>query len=148
MSKLLEYFKNDELAANVWQSKYAQEGEETPDDMHRRMSREFATIEGLYQQEEEYVKENNPSCEDLSSYGKKRENLDEESIFKLFKDFKYIIPQGSIMATLGTDQIASLSNCWVIESPVDSYAGIHKADGDLIYYYKRREQSSCALKFC
>ena len=28
MVELLEYFKGDELAANVWLSKYAQEGEE------------------------------------------------------------------------------------------------------------------------
>lgn len=144
MSKLLEYFKNDELAANVWQSKYAQEGEVTPDDMHKRMAKEFARIEESYRIEG--VEERDIAK--LSKYGIKRDILNFDKIYNLFKDFKYIIPQGSIMATLGTDQIASLSNCWVIESPVDSYAGIHKADGDLIYYYKRREQSSCALKFC
>ena len=136
--KLLKYFNKDELAANVWLSKYAMEGEETPDDMHLRMTKEFAKIETIYQNEEKYIIENNPNIKNLSSYGGLRKNLTKESIYNLFKDFKYIIPQGSIMATLGTDQIASLSNCWVIESPLDSYAGIHKADGDLIYYYKRR----------
>ena len=44
-SELLDYFNGDELAANVWQGKYAQEGEETPDDMHKRMAKEFARIE-------------------------------------------------------------------------------------------------------
>ena len=42
------------------------------------------------------------------------------------------------MATLGTNTIASLSNCWVAASPLDSYGGILKTDGDLAYYYKRR----------
>ena len=140
--KLLHYFNGDELAANVWQSKYAQEGEETPDDMHRRLAREFARVELNYQITEPLknsdLKTHKDRVEKLSKYGKIRKNLDEETIYNLFKDFKYIIPQGSIMATLGTKQIASLSNCWVIESPLDSYSGIHKADGDLIYYYKRR----------
>src|SRR5690554_1253417 len=131
---LLRYFKGNELAANVWKSKYAQEGEETPDDMHKRMAIEFAKIEQHYLKDEQ----SSSKKENLSKYGKERKTLSEEKIFELFKDFKYIIPQGSIMATLGTNQIASLSNCWVIESPLDSYAGIHKADGDLIYYYKRR----------
>ena len=135
--KLLDYFKGDDLAANVWQSKYAAEGEETPDDMHRRMAKEFARIEKNYQGVDELSNQLNRR-DDLSEYGRHRQELDEVSIYGLFENFKYIIPQGSIMATLGTNQIASLSNCWVIESPVDSYAGIHKADGDLIYYYKRR----------
>ena len=47
-SELLNYFNGDELAANVWQGKYAQEGEETPDDMHKRLAKEFARIEDNY----------------------------------------------------------------------------------------------------
>ena len=48
MKELLEYFKGDELAANVFKSKYAQEGDLTPDDMHKRMAKEFARIEAKY----------------------------------------------------------------------------------------------------
>ena len=47
-NKLLEYFKGDELASNVFKSKYAQEGDVTPDDMHKRMASEFARIENNY----------------------------------------------------------------------------------------------------
>ena len=47
-NKLLEYFKGDELAANVFKSKYAQEGDVTPDDMHKRMAKEFAKVEKQY----------------------------------------------------------------------------------------------------
>lgn len=137
--ELLKYFNNDELAANVWLSKYAAEGETSPDQMHRRMAKEFARIEEDYQNLENaegYINSNFKN--NLSQYGKDRKNLTEESIHNLFKNFKYIIPQGSIMSTLGTNTIASLSNCWVAESPHDSYSGILKTDADLAYYYKRR----------
>ena len=48
-SELLDYFNGDELAANVWQGKYMQEGEVTPDDMHKRLAKEFARIDEKYQ---------------------------------------------------------------------------------------------------
>ena len=44
----LEYFNGDELAATTWRNKYAAEGEENPDDTHRRMAKEFARIEQKY----------------------------------------------------------------------------------------------------
>lgn len=142
--ELLKYFNNDELAANVWLSKYAVEGEKTPDDMHRRLAKEFAKIEESYRTEELNLskkKRRRLSSKGVNLLDKlKKSNRDEieNHIYQLFKDFKYVVPQGSIMSTLGTDIIASLSNCWVAESPVDSYGGILKTDGDLAYYYKRR----------
>ena len=39
MTETQKYFGGDELAANVWLSKYAAEGETTPDQMHRRMAK-------------------------------------------------------------------------------------------------------------
>lgn len=130
-NKALDYFKGDELAANVWQSKYAAPGEQSPDEMHRRLAKEFARVEAGYIKKE-------TDKTNLSEYGKTREDLTEDRIYELFKDFRYIVPQGSVMATLGTDVIASLSNCWVLPSPYDSYPGILKTDGDLVGYYKRR----------
>ena len=49
----LEYFKKDELAAHVWANKYCLKDEKnyyelTPDDMHRRLAKEFARIELKY----------------------------------------------------------------------------------------------------
>ena len=47
----LEYFNGDELATNVFLTKYALRGkdgvlvENTPDDMHDRLAKEFARIE-------------------------------------------------------------------------------------------------------
>ena len=111
----LDYFDNDELAASVFLSKYAVQDKEgnyletTPDDMHKRMASEFARIEEKYE---------NP--------------MSESEIYALFKDFRYVVPQGSPMSGIGNDfKIQSLSNCFVIESPYDSYGGILKTDQKL-----------------
>lgn len=138
--KLLHYFNGDELAANVWQSKYALEGEETPDDMHRRLAKEFARIEKKYAKSDFLVYgDKNFRLDSLSEYGKTRiDTLDGEAIYNLFKDFKYIIPQGSIMSQLGAPQIGSLSNCFVIGQPEDSYGGIFQKDEEMVQLMKRR----------
>lgn len=118
----LEYFDGDDLAAQVFLKKYAlqtPEGvymEKTPEDMHRRLSKEFARIEAKYE---------NP--------------MSEEEIYCYLKDFKYIVPQGSPMAGVGNPyQVMSLSNCFVIQSPYDSYAGILKTDQEEAQLMKRR----------
>lgn len=118
----LKYFNGDELATDVWMKKYALQDNEdnylelTPDDTHKRLAKEFARIEANYP---------NP--------------LNEEEIYNLFKDFKYIIPQGSPMEGIGNNyRIQSLSNCFVIESPEDSYGGIMRTDQELIQLMKRR----------
>ncbi len=134
----LKYFKNDELAATTWINKYAVKDrngkflELTPEDMHRRMAKEFARMEAKYS-------DRAAGKENLSEYGKSREFLSEERIFQLFKDFKYSIPQGSVMAALGNDQmIASLSNCVVVPPVYDSYGGILHTDQQLVQLFKRR----------
>jgi ribonucleoside-diphosphate reductase alpha chain len=121
-AKSLEYFNGDELAANVFVAKYAltdKDGklyESSPDDMHRRLAREFARVESSYE---------NP--------------LSEDEIYELFKNFKYVIPQGSPMSGIGNPhQIQSISNCFVIDSPCDSYGGILKTDQELVQIAKRR----------
>lgn len=118
----IEYFKGDELAANVWINKYALKDsfgniyEHTPDDMHLRIAREIHRIESKYP---------NP--------------LSFEEIFEVLKDFKYIVPQGSPMAGIGNDfQFSSLSNCFVIGTGADSYGGIIKSDEEQVQLMKRR----------
>ena len=121
---MVDYFDGDELAAGVWIDKYSLKNEQgellerNPDDMHRRLAKEFARIERKY---------SNP--------------MDEELIYSLFKKFKYIIPQGSPMAGIGNNyQIASLSNCFVIgnDARSDSYGGIMKMDEEQVQLMKRR----------
>jgi len=132
----VEYFGSDELAASVWRGKYAMEGEVNPDDMHLRMAKEFARIEEKYITT---IEDGTPKTwEKLSVYGSKRKELTEDKIYILFKDFKYIVPQGSIMSMLGSNKIGSLSNCFVIGQPEDSYGGIMQKDQQLVQLMKRR----------
>ena len=138
LEESLGYFNNDELAATTWINKYClkdKQGnflEKSPDDMHLRMAKQFGRIEQKYDLKET-VKDN------LSAYGKKRKPLDDTKIYNLFKDFKYVIPQGSVMFGLGNDQvIASLSNCIVVPSVLDSYGGVCYTDEQLAQLFKRR----------
>lgn len=119
-----KFFKGDDLATKVWATKYALKDsfgnvyELTPDDMHRRLAREISRIEHKYP---------NPLSEDV--------------LFELFRNFKYIVPQGSPMTGVGNDyQVASLSNCFVIgfDSDSDSYGAIIKIDEEQVQLMKRR----------
>jgi ribonucleoside-diphosphate reductase alpha chain len=129
----IDYFKGDTLAGEVWMKKYALKDamgnlyEKTPDEMHRRISSEFARIEEKYP---------NP--------------IGEKEIYNLIKDFKYIIPQGSPMAGIGNNfQYVSISNCFVIgnEKDEDSYGGILKLDQELVQLMKRRAGVGVDLSF-
>lgn len=124
LQESIKYFNGDELAASVWINKYAMKDsygniyETSPEQMHRRLAKEFARIEKKYQ---------NP--------------MGEEEIYQLLKDFKYIVPQGGPMAGIGNNyQVASLSNCFVIgnASLADSYGGIMKIDEEQVQLMKRR----------
>lgn len=139
LAEALRYFNGDELAATTWVNKYAlRDGvghliEKSPADMHRRMAREFARIERNYAPLPEERKAL------LSRYGRERSPLDEARIFHLFDRFRDVVPQGSVMASLGDPyRLASLSNCVVIPSPLDSYGGIFRVDQQLAQLFKRR----------
>ena len=119
-----EYFKGDDLAAQVWVSKYALKDsfgnifERSPEDMHKRIAAELARIESTY-----------PNA------------LNEAEIFDLLDHFRYVIPQGGPMTGIGNNlQVASLSNCFVIghKNPADSYGGIFRMDEEQVQLMKRR----------
>ena len=42
------------------------------------------------------------------------------------------------MNVLGSGQIGSLSNCFVVSSPLDSYSGIFRTDQEIAQIQKRR----------
>ncbi len=118
------YFAGDDLAAQVWVSKYALKDsfgniyETTPADMHNRIAKELSRIENNYP---------NP--------------LSEAQIFELLDHFRYVIPQGGPMTGIGNNmQVASLSNCFVIghKNPADSYGGIFRMDEEQVQLMKRR----------
>lgn len=116
-----EYF-NDDLAADVFVSKYAMrnsEGkyfEKDPNDTFKRLAKEFARIESRY---------TNP--------------LSYEEIFDSLDEFRYIVAQGSPLSAIGnTEQVQSISNCFTVDSPLDSYGGILLTDQEIAQIAKRR----------
>ena len=141
----LKYFNGDELAASVFVDKYALRDpsghlyELTPTDMHRRLASEFARVEAKYP---------NPMSEkeifcllaDVDHIDPaKREKMSIEELAAESRGFGAVVPQGSPMSAIGNDfQYQSLSNCFVIQSPYDSYAGILKADQEQAQIMKRR----------
>lgn len=119
----LKYFKNDELAANVFLKKYALrdfEGnllEKTPDDMFHRLAKEFARIEK----------------------DKFKTPLSEDEIYSYLKDFGSIVAQGSPSAGIGNQySFQTLGNCYVLDDVQDSYGGIFYADQQIGQLMKRR----------
>ena len=118
------YFDGDELAAQVWVTKYALKDsfghiyEKSPAEMHERIAAEIERIENKY-----------PAP------------LKHEEIFHLLDHFRYVIPQGGPMTGIGNNfQVASLSNCFVIghKNPADSYGGIFRIDEEQVQLMKRR----------
>lgn len=134
--ELKKYFNGDELASSVWLGKYALKEETTPDDMHRRMAKEFARIEKNYPG---VTKENFGGLSELGKTIQAAGGLTIEDIYHYFQNFRYIVPQGSIMSMLGNrGAIGSLSNCFVVGQPFDSYGGIFQKDQQLAQLMKRR----------
>lgn len=121
----LEYFKGDELATNVWITKYAksellEDGttiyyEKTPDDMFHRIATE------------------------ISRAGMKYKNpLSEKEVYELIKDYRYILFAGRPMAGIGVDDEVSISNCFVVGRPgQDSYGTIATIDQEIMQLSKR-----------
>jgi len=119
--RVVEYFGGDDLAADVF-NKYAlrdvdgERLETLPTDTFRRLAKEFARVEAKYP---------NPMTED--------------EIFGLLDGFKKVVPQGSPLSGIGNPyQLQSLSNCFVIDQPHDSYGGILFADQEQVQIMKRR----------
>lgn len=119
----LDYFCGEELPASVFTDKYALRDrsgdtvlENTPDEMHWRIANHLARVEAK----------------------KFKKPYSAEFIYELLKDFGYVIPQGGPMAGIGSSQYVTLSNCYVVDSPLDSYGSIHHTDEQLTQISKRR----------
>jgi len=132
-----DYFKGDNMPAKVFVDKYALKDlkgniyEGTPAQMHWRLAKEFARMELKFHNKE------NPH--QMSAYGQQRPVLSVQKIFDYFNEFKYVIPQGSVMELLGNKyKIGSLSNCIVLPEMYDSYGGIYYIEQQMTQLMKRR----------
>jgi len=119
--KAIDFFKDD-MAANVWLDKYALKKnkneflELSPDDTIIRISKEISRIEQKYPNPVSY-----------------------EVIYNLFHNFNKFVLGGSALFSIGNNTTYStIGNCFVIDSPYDSYGGIFHADQELAQLMKRR----------
>lgn len=139
----LEYFSGDAMAADVFVSKYALRNKENelleriPSEMHMRLAKEFARIEAKYP--------NPMSLREI--YGLLSDvehltdslNYSEDELVLSSRGMGEVIAQGSPMSGIGNEyQYQSLSNCFVVQQPFDSYAGIMKTDQEQAQIMKRR----------
>jgi ribonucleoside-diphosphate reductase alpha chain len=116
----VEYFK-DEITANVWYDKYClKKGgvpiELSPEDTISRLAREIHRIESNYPHARSY-----------------------KDIYSLMAGYGKFVLAGSPLFGIGnTETLSTLGNCFVVDSPVDSYGGIFRTDQELAQIMKRR----------
>lgn len=150
--ELLKYFKGDKLAAEAWYKKYRVGNEQTPDDMHLRLARQYAEIEYDNFINSRFANRK----EDISEYGQMRfneiryhvtnrveredaiEDITKNIMLPLLYKFGKIIPGGSVMSNLGAGTMTSLSNCFVAGQPDDTIESIFDYAKDAAQLYKRR----------
>jgi len=141
----LKYFEGDSLAADVYLTKYALRNKEnlilepTPAYMHMRIAKEFARVEQKFASPLS-LKEIFKLLSDVDHLSDEEiAAASEDELIQASRGFGRIIPQGSPLSGIGNhDQIQSLSNCFVIDSPHDSYGGILKTDQEEAQIMKRR----------
>ena len=121
--KSKDYFNGDELSAKVFLDKYALRDnsqnllESEPPQMLRRFATEIARIEK----------------------NKFKNPMSFDEIYATLDNFMRIIPQGGPLAGVGNYfQFTTISNCYVVPSPLDSYGSICNVDENLVQISKRR----------
>jgi len=119
----IEYFDGEEISAKVFLDKYALKNkkqqilEDTPRRMFSRIATEIARIEQK----------------------KFKKPMTYNEIYSYLDGFNRIVPQGSPLSGIGNlYQYVTISNCYVVESPVDSYGGIFRTDETTAQISKRR----------
>lgn len=116
-----EYFK-DSLVANVWMDKYALKTNEdnfielSPDDTIKRIAGELHRIELKYPNPRSFTE-----------------------IYEFLASYNKFVLGGSCLFGIGNNlNYSTLGNCFVVDSPSDSYGGIFKTDQELAQLMKRR----------
>lgn len=126
-------FNENELAYQVWKAKYAHADENSPNDTIERVAKAFSEAEESYRNA--WMKADKDK---LSKYGREREFLTYDKIIELMGGFKYIVAGGSVLSGIGSPKLVSLSNCFVIGSPKDSYSGIMRTRAEQVELMSKR----------
>lgn len=140
----LAFFSGDEMPADVYVEKYALRDsnnnfyESNPAETAVRLAKEFARADAKYPNplHETFIYSKLMNV-NLVMSGTIYESIDD--VAKRTSGYGEIIPQGSPMSAMGNHlQVQSLSNCFVIDPPQDSYGGILHSDQEQVQIMKRR----------
>ena len=155
---VLNFFNDDELAASVWEKKYKFQDEITPKDSFARYCKEIAEKEiqrantfTLYKEIDDclskYGKIRWYDIKQIASCGNshsRREMMKEH--FLKYINFDNIVLGGSMLATIGNHKsYSSLSNCFVLGRPYDSYTGINQKTMEMCEVMAKRGGSGLDL---
>lgn len=128
----MNYFQNNPLGEEIWRKKYKYKTE-TPEDTINRISTAFTDIEATYSKP---IKKNKAFNNYINE--KLITPLSYDTIKECFHNFKYIIPGGSVLSGIGTDEAVSLSNCFLANSPEDNMESIFSTALEIANISKRR----------
>jgi ribonucleoside-diphosphate reductase alpha chain len=148
--ELLDYFKGNELPADIWYRKYRaydeKSSEQTPKDTFHRLCLEI--VVHLEKRIFQYENLSKQKLADFSPIGKSifddllqfnNRHLYALEFLERYVNFDYLIQGGSILESLGNKRkFSSLSNCLVLGRPYDSYSGINQKNDQLSQVMKRR----------
>jgi ribonucleoside-diphosphate reductase alpha chain len=135
-NKILEYFNNDELAASVWCNKYRYNNESI-EEFFNRITSNFNRL--LYSRIERY---NGLVPNECSDFGKEFwHGYNSTYIYSAIQNGD-IIPAGSVLSGLGTDNPISLSNCFFNGAMKDDINSIWDTTKSMAQVGKRRGGTS------
>lgn len=153
--EVLNYFKGDQLATDVWWNKYRMDVEnicEThPQEMFDRCTKNLSIKETdvLFHVFDDITLKN--KWDKLSTFGnyyfsqfknKNKEEMNEtvtEIYSGMLNNFNSVVLGGSMYSGIGNlSAYQSLSNCFVLGQPHDSYSGIISKEHEAVQVMKRR----------
>lgn len=158
-NEVLKYFNNDQLAADVWWSKYRIDEDNVVETHPTEMFKRCSTI--LADKETDILYPAIQNLNTLDKWEKVSDMLSEKgyNYFSSFRqtsksymqnrlrgiydgminDFSTTVLGGSMYAGIGNiNAFQSLSNCFVLGQPHDSYAGIIFKEHEMVQVEKRR----------
>lgn len=137
--QILEQFNGNQLAVSVWKNKYKKHNDVLPSDTIERFKNVILENEKEWESKLDFTTRVSKTKQ-LSKFGATvGSSINKQVLDKYVTGFNGIFGQGSVLATVGVpNSFTSISNCFVIDSPTDSYAGIMKTREEMVQLMKRR----------
>lgn len=135
------YFRST-IAYDVWAKKYKADDDNSPADTLKRCENEFKRAEGVWVDRiNKLLRKRSVRTKLSSTFGEvmlRNGMYSTEWMNGMFNDFSHLMLGGSLVSGLGTQHLASLSNCFVIASPDDNLSGINASVNEMENVFSHR----------